>query len=81
MVPLALANVMVNDLLARSRFRIVPFLVLLAIFYGLALTHFHDNLVMVLKTLGIFTSLCFAICAWFTWGARGKAIAGNGGEE
>ena len=81
MVPLALANVMVNDLLARSQFRIVPFLVLLAIFYGLALTRYHDNVVMVLKTLGIFTSLCFAICAWFTWGAKGKVIAGNGRED
>jgi O-antigen/teichoic acid export membrane protein len=81
MVPLTLANVMVTDLMVRSHFRIVPFLVLLAIFYGLALTIYHDSPVMVLKTLCIFTSLCFAICAWFTWGAKGKVIAGNGGEE
>jgi hypothetical protein len=31
MVPLALANVPVNDLLARSRFRVVPFSFLLAV--------------------------------------------------
>ncbi|MGD0745173.1 MAG: hypothetical protein ABSA45_08460, partial [Verrucomicrobiota bacterium] len=71
MVPLALANVLVNDLLARSRFQIVPFLVLLAMFYGLALTQFHDSFVTVLKTLGLFNSIFFAICAWFIWGKTG----------
>jgi len=79
MVPLSLANVLVNDLLARSRFQIVPFLVLLAMFYGLALTQYHDSFVTVLKTLCLFNSICFAICAWFTWGKRGKAILENGG--
>jgi O-antigen/teichoic acid export membrane protein len=74
MVPLALANVLVNDLLARSRFQIVPFLVLLAMFYGLALTQYHDSFVTVLKTLCLFNLICFGICAWFTWGARGKAM-------
>jgi len=67
MVPLALANVLVNDLLARSRFQIVPFLVLLAMFYGLALTQFHDSLIMVLKTLGVFNVLLLGVCAWFTF--------------
>lgn len=70
MVPLSLANVLVNDLLARGKFQAVPFLVLLAIFYGLALTQFHSSLVMVLKTLGIFNLLLFAVCAWFTWGRK-----------
>jgi O-antigen/teichoic acid export membrane protein len=79
MVPLSLANVLVNDLLARSRFQIVPFLVLLAMFYGLALTQYHDSFVTVLKTLCLFNSICFAICAWFTWGAKGKAMMENGG--
>jgi len=78
MVPLSLANVLVNDLLARSRFQIVPFLVLLAMFYGLALTQYHDSFVTVLKMLGIFNCLFFAICAWFTWGANAKALMENG---
>jgi hypothetical protein len=70
MVPLALANVLVNDLLARSRFQIVPFLVLLAVFYGLALTHYHDSFLAVLKTLCIFNLLLLAGCAAFIWKAR-----------
>jgi O-antigen/teichoic acid export membrane protein len=70
MVPLALANVLLNNLLARSFFRVVPALCVLAIAYGFALTRFHDSLVMVLKTLGVFNLLLLAICAWFTWGTK-----------
>jgi O-antigen/teichoic acid export membrane protein len=79
MVPLSLANVLVNDLLARSRFQTVPFLVLLAGFYGLALTRYHDNFVTVLKTLCVFNFIFFVICAWFTWGTKGKPITENTG--
>jgi len=72
MVPLALANVLVNDLMARSRFRIVPALLLLVGGYAFALTRFHDNFVMVLKTLGAFNLLLLGVCAWFAWGKHGR---------
>jgi O-antigen/teichoic acid export membrane protein len=75
MVPLALANVLVNDLLGRGKFQIVPFLVLLAMFYGLALTQHHDSFVAVLKMLGAFNLVLFAICAWFVWGKKGAQLA------
>ncbi len=68
MVPLALANVLLNNLLARSFFKVVPWLCVLAIAYAFALTRFHDSLVTVLKTLGVFNLLLLALCAWFTWG-------------
>jgi ABC-type transport system involved in Fe-S cluster assembly fused permease/ATPase subunit len=68
----------VNDLLARGRFQIVPFLVLLAMFYGLALTQYHDSFVTVLKTLCVFNLLLLAVCAWFTWGVKGKARMEDG---
>jgi O-antigen/teichoic acid export membrane protein len=67
MVPLALAYALVNNLLARSNFRIVPVLVVLAVAYGFALTQFHDSLVMVLKTLGVFNLLLLGVCAWFSF--------------
>ena len=67
MVPLSLANALVNNLLARSQFRIVPVLIVLAVAYGVALTQFHDSLITVLKTLGIFNLLLLAACGWFTW--------------
>lgn len=75
MVPLSLANALANNLLARSQFRIVPVLVLLAVAYGVALTQFHDSLIMVLKTLGIFNLLLLAACAWFTWREKVKPTA------
>jgi len=70
MVPLALANVLLNSLLARSSFKVVPSLCILAIAYGFALTRFHATPVMVLQTLGVFNLLLLAVCAWFSWGAR-----------
>ena len=82
MVPLALANVMVNDLLARSRFGVVPWMVLLAVAYGFTLpvmlNHFPGRLEVVLQTLGAFNLLLFLVCAWFTWGVKGKAKLEDG---
>ena len=75
MVPLAMANVLVNDLLARARFGVVPWMVLLAAAYGLTLpamlNHFPGRLEVVLQTLGVFNLLLFLVCAWFTWGKTG----------
>ncbi|HZI33650.1 MAG TPA: hypothetical protein VFF11_15015, partial [Candidatus Binatia bacterium] len=71
MVPLAMANVLVNDLLARSRFGVVPFMVVLAVAYGITLpillNHFPGRLEVPLQTLGAFNLLLFLICAVFTW--------------
>jgi len=71
MVPLALANVMVNDLLARARYGVVPWMVLLAVAYGFALpamlNHFPGRLEVVLQTLGAFNFLLFLVCGIFTW--------------
>jgi threonine/homoserine/homoserine lactone efflux protein len=77
MVPLSLAYALVNNLLARSQFRIVPALVVLAAAYGLALTQFHDSLVTVLKILGTFNLLLLGVCAWFTWGVKPTAQTEN----
>ena len=83
MVPLALANVMVNDLLARARFGVVPWMVLLAVAYGFTLpamlNHFPGRQEVVLQTLGAFNLLLFLLCAWFTWGVKGKAKMADGG--
>ena len=76
MVPLALANVMVNDLLARGRFGVVPWMVALAAGYGFTLPqmldHFHSREV-VLQTLGGFNLLLFGVCAWFVWGVKSRS--------
>ena len=71
MVPLAMANVMVNDLLARAKFGVVPWMAVLALAYGFTLpvmlNHFPGRLEVVLQTLGVFNLLLLCVCAWFTW--------------
>ncbi len=84
MVPLALANVLVNDLLARGRFLVVPFMVALALAYGFTLpamlNHYPGRLEVVLQTLGAFNLLLFGICAWFTWVVKAKPSGKVGNE-
>ncbi|MFO1487148.1 MAG: hypothetical protein U1F65_01600 [Verrucomicrobiota bacterium] len=81
MVPLALANVLVNDLLARSRFRVVPFILMVAVGYGFALpwalNHVALKLVTVLQTLGIFNCLLLAVCVWGAFGKDAKPNAAD----
>jgi hypothetical protein len=83
MVPLALANVLVNNLLARSQFTVVPFLLLLGVGYAGALIwlnqHYH-SLKAVLQLLGGVNVLLLGVCAWFTWGVKHKTTVGEAGE-
>jgi O-antigen/teichoic acid export membrane protein len=76
MIPLALANVMVNDLMARKQFKAVPFMVVIAIGYGFTqpymISHYPGRMTVVLQTLGVFTLLLFLICAWFSWGTKAQ---------
>jgi O-antigen/teichoic acid export membrane protein len=68
--PLTLANVLLNDLLARSQFRVVPWLVAVVGAYGLALLRFHDSFLTVIKTLGVFNLVFFGVTIWFTRRSR-----------
>jgi O-antigen/teichoic acid export membrane protein len=77
MLPLTLSMVLINSLMARSKFSAVPWLVLVAIGYGVALAMVgrhagsladtQTGLRMMIQTLGVFNVLMFAVCAWFTW--------------
>jgi O-antigen/teichoic acid export membrane protein len=77
MLPLTLSMVLVNALLAHSRFSVVPWLIAIAIGYGVALfleLHFgYGSFKTVIQTLGIFSTLLLAVCAWFTWGTKPTA--------
>jgi O-antigen/teichoic acid export membrane protein len=75
MVPLALGNVLINNLLAKSDFRIVPGLCVLAGGYAYALTRFHDTPVSVLQTLGVCNLLLLALAGWYTWRAKPMLVA------
>jgi len=78
MLPLTLSFVLVNSLMARSKFSAVPWLVLVAVGYGIALAMVgrhagsmadtQAGLRMMIQTLGVFNLLLLGVCAWFTWG-------------
>jgi len=71
MIPLALGNVLVNDLLARGRFNLVPALLVLAAGYGWTLSRFHASPTQILQILGGFNLLLLAVCAGFArWEGR-----------
>jgi len=93
MLPLTLSFVLVNSLMARSKFAAVPWLVLVAIGYGIALSivgHHFGNLAgtqpgfcesgfrAMIQTLGAFNVLLFLVCAWFTWGVKEKTTMADG---
>jgi O-antigen/teichoic acid export membrane protein len=83
MLPLALSNVLINSLMARSRFSAVPWLVLVAVGYGVALAvvgrhagslaDTQAGLRMMIQTLGVFNLLMLGVCAWFTWGKSSRS--------
>ena len=85
MLPLTLSSVLINNLLARAKFAVVPWLALLAVGYYFALSRaaqlaLHDpanigpdDFVPVVKTLGLFASLMMGICLFFTWRGRARA--------
>jgi O-antigen/teichoic acid export membrane protein len=79
MVPLALANVLVNDLMARKQFRVVPGIVLVAVAYSLTLpyilNHYPHKLETVLQTLGAFNCLLLAVCAWGAFGKSSPSVS------
>jgi len=73
-VPLAVANVLLNNLLARGLFKVVPALCVLAVVYAVALSRFHATPVMVIKTLGVGNLLLLAVCAYYTWGGKKSKV-------
>jgi O-antigen/teichoic acid export membrane protein len=72
MVPLAMANVLLNDLLVRpaSRKNTAICVFILAVAYGFALTQFHSSPKAVLQVLLVFNSLFFLSCYLFWWKSR-----------
>ena len=56
MLPLTLATVLLNSLMAHSRFEAVPWLVAVAAGYGLTLYLRHESFTQVIQTLGLFAT-------------------------
>jgi len=77
LLPLTLANVLIQNLMARSRFVAAKWLILVPVLYGLTLMAIRPALLRmpevfsafkaIIQTLGCFNLLLFAVAAWFTW--------------
>lgn len=74
MLPLTLATVLLNSLMARSQFKAVPWLVAVAAGYGLTLYFRHDSFIQVIQTIGIFGALLLGVCAWFSFRAPKSTV-------
>ena len=72
MVPLCLANVLISDLLARGKFRCVPWLGAVALGYWEALQHFHTSFGTVITILGCANLTLLATCVVFRQMERRK---------
>lgn len=79
MLPLTLTNVLLNNLLARSRFKVVPWAVATAVLYGIALLvfgkfmqsgHRLNDFKSVVQILGICNLVLLVIVIRFTWKYR-----------
>lgn len=74
MVPIAVTNVLLNDLLARGVYRVVYPLVGLVLAYAYTLVQVLSksppSLISVLQTLGLFGVAALGLCGWFTWRNR-----------
>jgi O-antigen/teichoic acid export membrane protein len=66
LMPLALSNLLVNNLLARQRYEAVPWLLAVAIGYGITIRFTHQSYLAVIGTLGGFSLLLFLVCIVFT---------------
>ena len=69
MAVLTVVNVLVNNLLAREKFQVVPWLVLVVGGYALTLLKFHKSVEQVIYTLGGYSVLMALVCLFFTWRA------------
>lgn len=75
-LPLTLSNVLINNLLARSRFGVVPWLLAFALSYSAVLLFLSrklnvgaelDAFKTIVRALGSFGLLTLIVSAWFTW--------------
>jgi O-antigen/teichoic acid export membrane protein len=75
MVPLAVANVLLNNLLAKpdSKWGLAVSVLAVGLGYVVALTQFHADPIMVLLVMGVCNLVFLAVCAFFTWAPKRTA--------
>jgi len=76
MAVLTVANVLINNLMARGKFAVVPALIFVVGAYALTLLKFHISIEQVIYTLGGFSVLLTIVDLFYTWRAGRGAAAG-----
>jgi O-antigen/teichoic acid export membrane protein len=74
MVPLAVGNVLLNNLMAHSKFKCVPALLLVSIGYWVALKFFGISFKTVILTCGAFNTIFLLVTFLFTWLAMPESL-------
>ena len=69
MAVLTITNVLINNLLAREKFQVVPWLVVVVVAYALTLLKIHTSIEQVIYTLGAYSILMVGVSLFFTWRA------------
>lgn len=79
-IPLVVSTVLVNNLMARQRYRAVPWLVAVSVLYLAALWQpfGHASHLRVIHTLGVFGLLYLAVCLYFSLVKQGPTPARPG---
>jgi O-antigen/teichoic acid export membrane protein len=84
LLPLILANLLMSNLLARERYAIVPWAVLIAVGYGVGLAGLKPRLLQmaemdafrsVIQTLGAFSLILLGLATIFSWREKVRAAA------
>jgi len=68
MTLLGLGNVLLYNMMAHSRFKIVPLLLAVAAGYWWTLQHYHESFRMIVQVFCIFALAYLGLCSLFTWG-------------
>jgi O-antigen/teichoic acid export membrane protein len=67
MTLLGLGNVLLYNLMAHSRFKIVPVLLALAVGYWVTLQRVHDSFKIIIQIFCLFALVYLVLCVLFTW--------------
>ena len=79
-IPLTVAVVLLYNLMGREHYASVPFLVLVAFGYHMALNRMHDSMQQVIWVMGAAGLAYLAVTVFFTWGWKdGKAAVASPG--
>lgn len=74
LLPLAVASLLINNLLARERYGVVPWMLLVPVSYFLTLHYWHPSLRSVVQSLGIHSVAVLLLLLVFTWKENRRVV-------